>query len=133
MIQIASPRLLRAVLWADAVSCAGTALLQLLAAPALAEATGLSAGLLIASGLLLVGVVAFASYLASCDPIPRGPVWVLIAGNWAWVGACLALLLDGAAGTAVGQAYLIMQIVAVAVIAELEWIGLRASRANAWA
>jgi hypothetical protein len=129
----ASPRFLRSVLWADAASGAATALLQLTAANALAALLGLSSGLLVASGLALVVYVAGAAYLASCNPVPRGPVWALIIGNWAWVAGCVALLMTGAAGTAPGQAYLAVQAIAVAVLAELQWMSLRRTPVAGWA
>lgn len=129
----ASPRFLRSVLWADAASGAATALLQLTAANALAALLGLSSGLLVASGLALVVYVAGAAYLASCNPVPRGPVWALIIGNWAWVAGCVALLMTGAAGTALGQAYLVVQAIAVALLAELQWMSLRRTPVPGWA
>jgi hypothetical protein len=129
----ASPRFLRHVLAVDAASCAASALLHLLGATALAPLLGLSHGLIVASGLALLVFVAAAAYLATCEPMPRGPVWALIAGNWLWVLACLALLFSGAAGTAYGQAYTVMQAVAVAVIAELEWMGVRRYQVQGWA
>lgn len=129
----ASPRFLRSVLWADAASGAATALLQLTAANALAALLGLSSGLLLASGLALVVYVAGAAYLASCNPVPRGPVWALIIGNWAWVAGCVALLMTGAAGTALGQAYLVVQAIAVALLAELQWMSLRRTPVPGWA
>ena len=129
----ASPRFLRSVLWADAASGAATALLQLTAGGALASLLGLPAGLLVASGLALLVYVAGAAYLASCEPVPRGPVWALVLGNWAWVAGCLALLFTGAAGTTLGQAYLVVQAVAVAALAELQWMGLRRTPVAGWA
>jgi hypothetical protein len=129
----ASPRFLRSVLWADAASGAGTALLQLTASGALASLLGLPSGLLMASGLALLVYVAGAAYLANCDPVPRGPVWALVIGNWAWVAGCVALLLSGAAGTALGHAYLVVQSVAVAALAELQWMALRRTPVTGWA
>ena len=120
-----SPRFLRNVLWADAASCAATGALQLAAAGWLAQVLGLPANLLLASGGILVGVVVLAGWLATREPVPRAPLWLLIIGNWLWVAACLGLLFTGAAGTALGQAYLAAQAVAVIVLAELEWMGLR--------
>ncbi|TWO69369.1 hypothetical protein FN976_18945 [Caenimonas sedimenti] len=128
-----SPRFLRNVLWADAVSCAATGALQLAAAGWLAQVLGLPGELLLASGGLLVGVVLLASWLATREPVPRAPLWVLIAGNWLWVAGCLGLLFTGAATTTLGQAYLVLQAVAVIVLAELEWMGLRRYPVTGWA
>ena len=125
MSLFASPRFLRAVLVADAASGAATALLHLTAAGALSSLLGLSAPLLVGSGLALIAYVAAAAWLASCDPVPRGQLAALIAGNWAWVGACIVLLATGAASTPLGQAYLVVQAVAVGALAELQWLGMR--------
>lgn len=129
----ASPRFLRYVLLADAASGAATALLQLTAGAALASLLGLPQGLLVASGLLLLAYVALASYLANCEPVPRAPTWLLIAGNWAWVVACVGLLVAGSATTVYGQAYLVVQAVAVAALAELQWMGLHRAPVPGWA
>jgi hypothetical protein len=128
-----SPRFLRTVLLADAASGAATSLLQLTAAGALASLLGLPSGLLVASGLVLLVYVALAAYLATCEPVPRAPMWALIIGNWVWVLGCLELLFTGAAGTTLGQAYLVIQAVAVAALAELQWMGLRRYPVAGWA
>jgi hypothetical protein len=133
MTIFASPRFLRAVLLADAASGAASAALHLAAGSLLAQWLGLPHELLLASGALLVGYVLLASWLASRQPVARGAVWVLIIGNWIWALACLGLLLSGAAGTTLGQAYLVMQAIAVAVLAELEWLGLRRYPVVGWA
>jgi hypothetical protein len=130
---IASPRYLRTVLLADAFSGAGTALLQLTASAWLAGTLGMSQGLLVASGLVLIVFVALAAWLSQCDPVPRGALSWLIAGNWAWAGGCLALLFTGAASTTLGQAYLAVQAIAVAGLAELQWLGIRQTARRAWA
>jgi hypothetical protein len=125
MTVFASPRFLRAVLWADAASCAGTALLQLAGAAVLAPMLGLPTGVLQASAFILCGVAPFAAWLARRDPPWRAGVLFLAVGNALWVLACLALLFTGAAGTAAGQAWLVLQAVAVGVLAELEFTAVR--------
>lgn len=128
-----SPRFLRNVLWADAASGAVTGALHLAAAGWLAQVLGLPSGLLLASGGVLAGVILLASWLATRQPVPRGPLWLLIIGNWLWVVGCLALLFTGAAATPLGQAYLVMHAVTVGVLAELEWMGLRRYPVTGWA
>ncbi|MCG2593250.1 hypothetical protein LZ009_10700 [Ramlibacter sp. XY19] len=125
MTVLASPRFLRAVLWADAASCAGTALLQLAGTAVLAPLLGLPAGLLQGSAALLCVVAPFAAWLARRDPPWCAGVLFLAAGNALWVLVCLALLFTGAAGTAAGQAWLVIQAVAVGVLAELEFMAVR--------
>ena len=59
-----------------------------------------------------------------CQAPIRHPI-----GNFAWVGACLVLLFGGAVSpTPLGQAYLVVQAVAVVVLAELQWMALRRLR-----
>jgi hypothetical protein len=130
---LASPRVLRALLWADAASCAATALLHLAATTALSSLLGIGPDLLVASGLVLLVFVAAAAWLARREPVPGAGVKLLVAGNWVWVLACVGLLLAGAAGTALGQAYLVIQAVAVAVLAELQWLALRRHPVRGWA
>jgi hypothetical protein len=130
----ASPRFLRNVLWADAAAGAGSSLLHLLAASALANLLGLPAGVLALSGALLLVYVAAAMYLAACEPVPRKGVGVLIAANWAWVGGCTAVFLMYAGNlTPLGQAYMVVHALAVAALAELEWFGLRRAPRIGWA
>jgi hypothetical protein len=128
----ASPRFLPTVLRVDAASCAATGLLQLVAAPALAAWFGLPQGLLTATGWFLLAVCAFALW-ASRAPIRRPAVWILVLGNAAWVLGCVELLVTGAAATALGQAWLVVQALAVGLLAELEWMGLKRAPAAAWA
>jgi hypothetical protein len=64
--------------------------------------------------------------------MPRGWLWVLIVGNFAWALASLGLLLGSAvAPTLLGQAYLLVHVVSVALLAELQWFGVR--RLASWA
>ena len=58
----------------------------------------------------------------------------LVVGNFAWVAACGVLLFHGAVSpTPLGQAYLVVQAVAVLVLAELQWMALRRTRPAAMA
>lgn len=135
MSVFASPRFLRNVLIADAASGAATGLLHLVAGGALAQWLGLPSHLLAASGLVLFCYVALAGYLASCDPVPRPLAWTLVVANWAWVVACLALLLGGVIPepSLLGKAYLVIQALAVAALAEVEWACLRRTPVVGWA
>jgi hypothetical protein len=129
---LSSPRFLPAVLWADAASALATGALQLAAAPLLSEWLGLSAGLLTASGWVLLAVGAYAAWIAR-GPIRRPAVLALVAGNALWVAGCVELLLTGAAATALGVAWLVVQALAVGVLAEMEWMGLRRAPSTAMA
>ena len=116
-------RLLSLLLWADAASAAATGALQLAAAAPLARAFGLPPALVLASGAVVLAVAAFAAWLARAPG--RAGVLTLVGLNAAWVLGCLDLLLAGSAGTALGTGWLVLQAVAVGVLAELEWIALR--------
>ena len=135
MSVFASPRFLRNVLIADTASGAATGLLHLVAGAALAQWLGLPPHLLAASGLVLFCYVALAGYLASCDPVPRALAWTLVVANWAWVAACLVLLLGGVIPepSLLGKAYLVIQALAVAALAEVEWACLRRTPVVGWA
>ena len=130
----AHPHFLRRVLWADAAAGAVSALLHMLGAQALAPLLGLPQGLIALSGVALIVFVAFAAWLAFCDPVPRGPASVLIAANFAWVGGCAVVFLTHLpTATPLGEAYLLAHAAAVAVLAELEWFGLRQVPRLGWA
>jgi hypothetical protein len=134
MSMFASPKFLRNVLWADAAAGAGSSLLHLLGAGVLAQLLGLPQGILAMSGAGLLVYVAAATYLAICDPIPRRLVAMLIAANWAWVGACaVVFMMNAPVLTPLGQAYLLVHALAVAALAELEWFGLRRAPRVGWA
>lgn len=128
-----SPRFLPTVLWIDAASAAASGLLQVAAAAPLAGWLGLPAGLLSASGFALFAFAALAAWAARRRPAPRAGVYLLIAGNAAWVVGCLELLFTGAGLTLLGQAFLVVQALFVGVLAELQWIGLRRAPVAAWA
>ena len=127
-----SPAGLRRVLAFDAISGGGTGLLHLALAGYLSTLLGLPAGLLSATGILLLLYVALAGTLALQASPPRHLLGVLVAGNFAWVAACLVLLFGGAVSpTPLGQAYLVLQALAVLALAELQWMALRRSRSPA--
>ena len=129
----ASPRLLPSVLWADAASCLASGLLQLAAAPLLAAWLGLPQLLLVVTGWVLLAVAAFAVWLATRRPVARAGVYLLVAGNVAWVLGCIELAFGGGSLTALGVGYLLFQAAAVAVIAALEWTAVRRVHPSAWA
>jgi hypothetical protein len=129
----ASPRFLPTVLWIDAASAGASGLLQVAAASVLAGWLGLPAGLLSASGFALFAFAGLSAWAARARPVPRAGVYLLIAGNAAWVIGCVELLVTGTGLTLLGQAFLVLQAVFVGVLAELEWIGLRRARTAAFA
>ncbi len=130
--QMSSPRFLRAVVWFDASTGVLLGALHLLLTAPLAEWLGLPAGLLQVTGVMLLGYAALAIAIARSEPMPRGWLWVLIGGNLAWALASLVLLLGSTlTPTLLGQAYLLVHVVSVALLAELQWWGVR--RLRVWA
>ena len=125
----ASPRFLSRVMWADAASCAATGALQVGFTDALARLTGLPGGLLVGTGLFLLAYAAAAAAMARRATPPRTLIALVAVGNFGWAAACAALLASGVfAVTALGVAWVIAQAVTVVLLAEAQWMGLRATR-----
>ncbi len=128
---MSSPRFLRAVVWFDASTGVLLGALHLLLTAPLAEWLGLPAGLLQVTGAMLLGYAALAIAIARSASMPSGWLWVLIVGNGGWAVASLALLLGSTlTPTLLGQAYLLVHVVSVALLAELQWMGVR--RLQSW-
>lgn len=124
---VASPLFLRRVLQADAASCLACGALQLAAPEALPPLLGLPSPLLLATGVFLVGYALVLAWVASRPSLSRPLVALLAAGNVGWAvgcGAALALWQP----TTLGIAWIVLQGVTVLVLAELQWMGLRATR-----
>jgi len=72
------------------------------------------------------------AYLSTREALSRPGVVAVIALNWAWVaGSVLLLALGGITPNRLGYAFILGQAFAVAVVAELEYVGLRRSCAAA--
>ncbi|WP_425256652.1 hypothetical protein ACPOLB_14215 [Rubrivivax sp. RP6-9] len=126
---VPAPMLL-AALRADAAVSAAAALLQLLAGPALATATGLAPALLLASGVFMVGYVALLLWAGTRTRLARGLARLFVVGNLGWAAGCVLLAAFGPAQTtAAGQAYLLLQALGVATLALWQRAGLRRSAA----
>jgi hypothetical protein len=120
------PNFLRNILLVDAATCVVSGLLMTIAAKPVANLTGLPAELLGSAGLSLFPIAAFIAFVATRQPAWPTGVWLVILGNIGWVVGCLGLLL-GASPTILGMAFVSAQAIAVAVLAELEFTGLRRS------
>jgi hypothetical protein len=80
------------------------------------------------SGLFLIAYAALVGWLGTRQTMPKPLVWIVIAGNAAWTVASIALLFSGAVTpNLLGEAFVAMQAIAVGVIAELQYVGLRRS------
>lgn len=126
------PNILRLALIADAVASATTGLLMLVGASLLGVMLGLPVELLRYAGLALLPFVAFVAFVGTRADIPHGAVRAVVAVNVAWVAGSIALLVSGwVAPTSLGYVFVLAQAAAVALLAVLQWIGLRRRTATA--
>ena len=134
MSVFASPRFLRNVLLADAASCLASGAAQLGFTAALARLLNLPSTLLLGTGVFLVVYGAAVAFIATRNPVPRPVVWLLVFGNLGWAVACIALLASSlVTPTGLGMAWVLAQAACVAVLAELQWTGLRRAPVVGWA
>jgi hypothetical protein len=121
-----SPNFLRNVLIADAISCLATGAAQLAFTQQLAQLLHLPALLLTSTGAFLLAYAAIVAFVATRNPLPRPLVWLFVIGNAGWAIACVALLASGQfAPTALGMSWVLAQAACVAILAELQFTGLR--------
>jgi len=131
MSRFASPRFLRNVLLLDAASCLACGALQVAATGALVPWLGLPAPLLLETGLFLLVYAALVGWIATRRLVPTVWVRLLVVGNLGWALACVGLVFSGLIRpTVLGVGYLVLQAVVVAVLAELQWMGLRGDKAG---
>ncbi|QJY45701.1 hypothetical protein [Pseudonocardia broussonetiae] len=119
-------RLLRRALRTDAAASGALGVLALAAAPALVDLLGPPAPVLVGVGAFLVVFAAGLLVLAARPVVPRPAAWTVVLGNAAWVaGSVLATVVAGPSLTGLGVAVVLAQAAAVAVFADLQWLGLR--------
>jgi hypothetical protein len=117
---------LRRILYIDAATCIATGLLLTIGAGLIAQITAIPASVSLFAGLSLFPVALFIGFVATRKVLMPALVWLVILGNAAWVAASLWLILGGAvAPNAWGIAFILGQAAAVALLAELEYFGLR--------
>jgi len=114
---------LRRVLFADAATCAAMGALLTLDAAALAPLFALPAALLTYAGASLFPIAAFILWVATRTAIPPTGVWLVILGNAGWVAGSAVLLVMGP--TLIGAGFVVVQALGTAVLAALEYVGLR--------
>jgi hypothetical protein len=127
-----SSTFLRRALLLDAAASGATALLVIAAAAPLEGLLGLPAALLRWAGLVLLPYVAFVVYAGTREAISRQAVLAIIGANALWAIASALLLASGlVAPTALGYAFVIGQALVVALLGELQYMGLRRPAATA--
>jgi len=121
-----APGFLRFALIADAAASGALGLgLAALAGP-LAGLLGLPEALPRHAGIFLIVWAAGVLWLGTRARPPRAAVWTVIAVNAVWALDSILLLLVGwIAPTALGMAFILVQAAAVAVFAEIQYVGLR--------
>lgn len=115
---------LRAVLALDAATCLVMGLLLTAAAAPLSAVLALPQPLLFWAGIVLFPCAALMAGTAALRQPPAAPVWLVIAGNAAWVAASVAVLIV-LAPNALGVAFVVVQAAAV--------VGLLVLERRAWA
>ncbi|WP_186418275.1 hypothetical protein [Bosea sp. CS1GBMeth4] len=132
MAFIQSSRLLRNALALDAAACAATGLLLSLGAGSLSAPLGFPAEFLRGAGLVLLPCAALLAVFAGRARLPRLAVYAVIGVNLLWIADSLLILVAGwFTPTTLGTAFVLAQAAAVALVTELEVIGLRKSAADA--
>ena len=117
---------LRNVLLLDAAASGGTGLLLIGGAGLLDGLLGLPVALMREAGLILMPYVAFVTWVATRAEISRGAVWTIIAINAVWAIASAGLLVSGlVAPTLLGYIFVIGQAIVVALLGELQYVGLK--------
>lgn len=128
-MSVSAPTFLRRVLALDAVSSAVMGAVLVLAVTPLSSLLSLPASLLTWSGVSLLPFAAFVGWLATRELPPRAGVWVVVACNALWAVDSLVLLASGwVEPTFLGTAFVVVQALFVAVLAELQFFGLRRTR-----
>lgn len=119
---------LRRALQIDAVFSGAAALMLVFGAGFFASLLNLPETFLRNAGLVLVAFTLGVGYLASRDMMSKAAVWAVIVINAIWTIDSIVLLASGwVSPNLLGQAFIVMQAIAVGVFAELEFIGLRKS------
>ncbi len=117
--------LLRRILAFDATVSLATGVLCLAGADVLHQWLALPVPVLRLSGVFLIVCAGFIGWLASRQQPPRALVWIVIAGNALWAIESVVSLWSGwLQPNTLGAAFVIVQALTVAGIAELEYIAL---------
>jgi hypothetical protein len=122
-------RLLRFALRLDAAGSGALGVLGLAAAAPLADLLGTTAGALFGIGAFFVVYALVLLPLAARPVIPRAAAWAVVLGNTVWaLGSICAVVAGRDELTTLGVAVVLAQAAAVAVFADLQWLGLRRAR-----
>lgn len=122
---------LRKVLLLDCLISGVTGLAMLFGSRPIGSLVGAPPAFVQYAGGSLLPFAAFVFYLSRRKVLSRGAIWTVIALNVAWVAGSIALLFsDAIAPTAFGTAFIVLQAIAVASFAEMQYVGLRKAPAS---
>ncbi len=126
---IRSNKFLRGVLFVDATTGMTTGFLLTLFATKLSEILALPVSFLFYAGLVSFPFAAFFLYVATRKQVAAFLVWVIIIGNLLWaLDSFLLLLMGWFSPNTFGVAFIVTQAIGVAILADLEFIGLKRSQ-----
>lgn len=124
------PSLIRRALLADALLSGAAGIVMIVGGAALAPLLNLPAELLIGAGIFFLPWTLALLWIARAKILSRAGAQAVIALNVAWVLASIALLFV-LTPSAFGYAFVIAQAIAVGVLAEFQYIGLKRAPAAA--
>ena len=121
---------LQRVLWLDAATCLVTGAVFLTASTTVEQLFAIPAMLARVLGLVLLAFGAFVGWVGTRRELLRPAVLAIVAANALWAAeSVLALVFGWLQPNVLGQWFVIVQAVAVAVIAGLQVTGVRRARA----
>ncbi|MDC9825178.1 hypothetical protein PRN20_15725 [Devosia sp. ZB163] len=117
--------LTRLALVVDAAGGLAGGLLLVAGGELVASLTGIPAAISMPLGLFLLALGAFIAWVAAQRETPRGPTMLIVLINCVWVIGSAIVLVPGVLPlTMFGVGFVIVQAVAVAALAAMQWIGL---------
>lgn len=123
------PPFLQRVLWCDAATCLVTGAVFITASATVEHLLAIPAPLAKALAVVLLGFGAFVAWVGTRRELLRAAAWAIVVVNALWaVESVLALAFGWLQPNALGQWFVIAQALAVAIIAELQFLGLRRSK-----
>lgn len=118
---LTTPVWTRRVLWLDAITGVGTALLQLEAQATVSSLLGMPAALVQVSAWVVLVFVVYIGFLLAQRDLPQAGLRLLALGNAAWVVASLWLVVgSGVALSPLGVGYVLAQAAFVGMLAYLQ-------------
>ncbi|MBL0911568.1 MAG: hypothetical protein IBJ09_04285 [Bacteroidia bacterium] len=122
---------LRKLLWLDTFMGASVGLAGLLLYRKAALFLGFSEIFVLIVSAVTLLYAGMACYLALRSPIPRGPLRVLVRGNWLWAGVSVVLIvLYFNEATVFGKIFLVLQVLVVGGLGYAEGKALKKSTAS---